>query len=80
MGCVDGSTCAGLGVIVVRGRVLLLVSLLLLVVLSLLLSLFVSWGEGMVLFFVDGYIGVGAVGSLGVIRATRGRTFSFIKG
>ena len=44
LGCVDGSKCAGLGVTVVCGRVLLVVSLLVSLLLSLLLSLFVSWG------------------------------------
>ena len=56
MGCVDGSKCAGLGVTVVCGSVLLVVS------------------------FVEGCLGVGVVGSLGVIRAIRGWTWSIIMG
>ena len=44
IGCVDGSKCAGLGVTVVCGRVLLVVSLLVSLLLSVLLLSCVSWG------------------------------------
>ena len=67
--------CTGLGVIVARGRVVVLLSLSLSLSLSLLLSLLLT-----LFSFVEGCIGSGVVGSLGVIHAIRGWTCVIVMG